>query len=77
MFRPVRWLPLLVLAIPAAAQETGTLKEIRETGEIVIGVRDASIPFSSHNVVLNLPMGAELARVIAKPSDSGDPQDYK
>ncbi len=33
-------------AIPAAAQETGTLKKLRDTGEIVLGVRDASIPFS-------------------------------
>jgi glutamate/aspartate transport system substrate-binding protein len=37
---------LLAVAIPSAAQETGTLKKIRETGEIVLGVRDASIPFS-------------------------------
>jgi glutamate/aspartate transport system substrate-binding protein len=28
------------------AQETGTLKKLRDTGEIVLGVRDASIPFS-------------------------------
>jgi glutamate/aspartate transport system substrate-binding protein len=32
--------------MPSAAQETGTLKKIRDTGEIVLGVRDASIPFS-------------------------------
>jgi glutamate/aspartate transport system substrate-binding protein len=31
---------------PAAAQESGTLKKIREAGEIVLGVRDASVPFS-------------------------------
>jgi len=37
---------LLAAAIPAAAQETGTLKKLRDTGEIVLGVRDASIPFS-------------------------------
>jgi glutamate/aspartate transport system substrate-binding protein len=29
------------------------------------------------NVVLNFPMGDQLKRVIAKPTDSGDPQDYK
>jgi len=40
------WLVLLAVAIPSAAQETGTLKKIRDTGEIVLGVRDASIPFS-------------------------------
>jgi len=45
-FRSVLSLALLVIAIPAAAQETGTLKKIRDTGEIVLGVRDASIPFS-------------------------------
>jgi hypothetical protein len=27
--------------------------------------------------VLNFPMGDQLKRVIAKPTDSGDPQDYK
>ena len=34
-------------------------------------------PIPPHNVVLNFPMGEQLARVIAKPTDSGDPQDYK
>src|SRR6202162_4117495 len=45
-FRSLLWLVLLAVAIPSAAQETGTLKKIRDTGEIVLGVRDASIPFS-------------------------------
>ena len=45
-FRSLLWLALLATAIPAAAQETGTLKKLRDTGEIVLGVRDASIPFS-------------------------------
>jgi glutamate/aspartate transport system substrate-binding protein len=40
------WLAFLVIAVPAVAQETGTLKKMRDTGEIVLGVRDASIPFS-------------------------------
>ena len=40
------WVAVLATAIPAGAQETGTLKKIRENGEIVLGVRDASIPFS-------------------------------
>jgi glutamate/aspartate transport system substrate-binding protein len=40
------WLFVLAAAIPALAQETGTLKKLRDTGEIVLGVRDASIPFS-------------------------------
>jgi len=45
-FRSLLWMALFAVAIPAAAQETGTLKKIRDTGEIVLGVRDASIPFS-------------------------------
>lgn len=45
-FRSLLWLALLATAIPAAAQETGTLKKLHDTGEIVLGARDASIPFS-------------------------------
>jgi glutamate/aspartate transport system substrate-binding protein len=45
-FRSLLWLALLATAIPAVAQETATLKKLRDTGEIVLGVRDASIPFS-------------------------------
>jgi glutamate/aspartate transport system substrate-binding protein len=45
-FPPLLWMALFAVAIPVAAQETGTLKKIRDTGEIVLGVRDASIPFS-------------------------------
>ena len=37
---------LFAASMPVAAQETGTLKKLRDTGEIVLGVRDASIPFS-------------------------------
>ena len=37
---------MLSVSVPAFAQETGTLKKLRDTGEIVLGVRDASIPFS-------------------------------
>jgi glutamate/aspartate transport system substrate-binding protein len=44
--RSVLCLALLVIALPALAQEGGTLKKLRDTGEIVLGVRDASIPFS-------------------------------
>ena len=33
-----------VLAAPALAQDTGTLKKIKETGIITIGHRDSSIP---------------------------------
>jgi glutamate/aspartate transport system substrate-binding protein len=42
------WCVVLVLALPAiaSAQESGTLKKIRDSGAITLGVRDASIPFS-------------------------------
>ncbi|MBC3811504.1 MULTISPECIES: transporter substrate-binding domain-containing protein [Undibacterium] len=35
-----------VIAGSAQAQETGTLKKIKDTGTITLGVRDSSIPFS-------------------------------
>lgn len=35
-----------VLAGTAQAQETGTLKKIKDSGSITLGVRDSSIPFS-------------------------------
>ena len=35
-----------VLAGTAQAQETGTLKKIKDSGSITLGVRDTSIPFS-------------------------------
>jgi glutamate/aspartate transport system substrate-binding protein len=44
--RAMLCLLVLAAAIPALAQETGALKKLRDTGEIVLGVRDASIPFS-------------------------------
>jgi len=44
--RLILWLALLAVIVPAAAQEAGTLKKLRDDGEIVLGVRDASIPFS-------------------------------
>jgi glutamate/aspartate transport system substrate-binding protein len=37
---------LALAATGAQAQSTGTLKKIKDSGKIVIGVRDASIPFS-------------------------------
>jgi glutamate/aspartate transport system substrate-binding protein len=44
-------LPLLLAALafvaaPALAQDTGTLKKVKDTGTITIGYREASIPFS-------------------------------
>jgi glutamate/aspartate transport system substrate-binding protein len=44
--RSMLCLLVLAAAVPALAQETGALKKLRDTGEIVLGVRDASIPFS-------------------------------
>src|SRR5258708_4745807 len=37
---------IAVAATSAVAQESGTLKKIKDNGAIVLGVRDASIPFS-------------------------------
>ena len=36
-------------ALPAAAQDSGTLKKIKDTGTITIGHRDTSIPFSYYD----------------------------
>jgi len=42
------WCVVLFLALPAVAgaQDAGTLKKIKDSGAITLGVRDASIPFS-------------------------------
>ena len=37
---------LALAAAPVLAQDSGTLKKIKDTGAITIGHRDASIPFS-------------------------------
>lgn len=37
------------IASPAAAQQSGTLKKIQDSGAITIGHRDASIPFSYYD----------------------------
>jgi glutamate/aspartate transport system substrate-binding protein len=37
------------VAFPCLAQETGTLKKIKETGAITLGHRESSIPFSYYN----------------------------
>jgi glutamate/aspartate transport system substrate-binding protein len=39
----------LSFAMPAAAQDSGTLKKIKDTGTITVGHRDASIPFSYYD----------------------------
>ena len=40
---------LAFLAAPVAAQESPTLKKIKDTGTITIGHRDSSIPFSYYD----------------------------
>jgi len=62
------WVALLAISIPAAAQETGTLKKLRDTGEIVLGVRDASIPFSyADNTGQSIGYSVDLCmRVVAQ-----------
>src|SRR5438128_1649744 len=60
-----------------AAVDAG-LREVFASGEIQrIYDKWFVQPIPPRNVVLNFPMGDQLKRVIAKPSDSGDPQDYK
>jgi len=39
----------LAVAQPAVAQETGTLKKIKDSGAITLGHRDSSIPFSYYD----------------------------
>jgi len=39
----------LAAAQPAASQETGTLKKVKDTGTITLGHRDSSIPFSYYD----------------------------
>jgi glutamate/aspartate transport system substrate-binding protein len=38
-----------VTALPAFAQDAGTLKKIKDTGSITLGHRESSIPFSYYN----------------------------
>jgi glutamate/aspartate transport system substrate-binding protein len=39
----------LAIALPAPAQEAGTLKKIKDSGAITLGHRDTSIPFSYYD----------------------------
>ncbi len=43
---PLLLAALALVAAPVLAQDTGTLKKIKDTGTITIGYREASIPFS-------------------------------
>ncbi len=73
----LRLLPLLVLATAASAQEpTGTLSRIKRSGQVVLGVRDGSIPFSylddkqqyqGYSVDLCLKVVEHLKTVLAMP----------
>ncbi|MEY2631352.1 MAG: hypothetical protein RIR00_6 [Pseudomonadota bacterium] len=49
MFRPALALAALLTALPVFAQDTGTLKKIRDTGSITLGHRESSIPFSYYD----------------------------
>ena len=54
------------------------LVEIFKSGEInAIYDKWFNKPIPPRGVNLNLPMGAQLKKVIAKPTSSGDPNDYK
>ena len=44
--RPSTTLFLALLAVPAFAQESGTLKKIRDNGSITLGIRESSYPLS-------------------------------
>ncbi len=37
------------VAVPALAQESATLKKIKDTGSITLGHRESSIPFSYYD----------------------------
>lgn len=64
--------PQFMAAVDAALREvfaSGEVKRIYD--KWFVG------PIPPHNVVLNFPMSDQLARALAKPTDSGDPEDYK
>jgi glutamate/aspartate transport system substrate-binding protein len=46
---PVAAALALAVALPAAAQETGTLRKIKDSGSVTLGHRDTSIPFSYYD----------------------------
>ena len=89
-----RWIAVAVaiaLAGAAGAQDASpTLKRIADAGEIVLGVRDASIPFSftiyakwfgqpipPRGMVLNDPVSPGLRKALDRPTDSPDPAAYE
>lgn len=73
----LRLLPLLCVAAVASAQEpSGTLAKIKRSGQVVLGVRDGSIPFSylddkqqyqGYSVDLCLKVVEHLKTVLAMP----------
>ena len=52
-------LAALAMAGPAGAQDLDTLKKIKATGIITMGVRDAAVPFS-YNDHMRLPVGYSI-----------------
>jgi len=64
--------PQFKAAVDAALRDTFTSGEIQRIYD-----KWFMSPIPPRGVVLNFPMGEQLKRAIAKPTDSGDPQDYK
>ena len=48
-FAPATLIAAAIAATPVLAQESPTLKKIKDTGTITLGHRESSIPFSYYN----------------------------
>ena len=56
----------------------GAINDVYKSGEInKIYEKWFMKPIPPKNINLNLPMGPQLKKVVAKPTDSGDPKDYQ
>jgi glutamate/aspartate transport system substrate-binding protein len=56
----------------------GAINNLYKSGEISkIYDKWFSKPIPPKNINLNLPMSAQFKKVVAKPTDSGNPEDYK
>jgi len=66
-------------AAPAAAQDSGTLKKIKDSGALTLGVGEINriyarwfqSPIPPRNVNLNVPMSDTLKDYIRNPNDKG------
>jgi glutamate/aspartate transport system substrate-binding protein len=55
----------------------GAINNLYKSGEInKIYAKWFLNPIPPKGVNLNVPMGAQFKKVVAKPTDSGDPKDY-